>query len=439
MLKPKPGLSKNDLINWAKESCGDGMLSLPFQCDGTNSDAMSYINDDDLKTIAYVPEANRCATRFEINQQAYKFENINNRDFFKTECDYTYTPFNIGDETLVSFLGEIPKPVVIPIHEINNIDEFDFNIFKPIIIRMKDYIDEGVSLSSLPNKLEDEYPLGAINCAEDILYEGTNQLTLDQYGSNYVKSITKIKSDLINGQQGLREGLAEQDTNKSINSLSLLIITAFTLLRVYYIKEDGGCYVKSDITISGFTGYLRSQDGFKLQDKLESNFKQVIFMQNVSGLIYYVISKLKREDIVSFQNAGLFLNLFRTYIYNLGFTTYDMVPITTNVRVLAQKINNLLGQELIIFDCEDSTNNSERCGRYVEVYQNGESYHIVITNVTNKAVLSEDNAMRLFAKYMKNTGTRNNAPSTRKGRRNRKTRKGRKGRRNRKSRRFILQ
>ena len=203
--------------------------------------------------------------------------------------------------------------------------------------------------------------------------------------------------------------------------------------------EDGGCYVKKDVTISGFNGCSAKIDGFKQTDKLESNSKHAIFMQNISGLIYYVISKLKREDIISIHNVGLFLNLFRSYIYNLGYTTYDMVPITRNMRMLAEKINTLLGQELMIVDCEDSTNNSERCGRYVEVFPNGETFHIVVTNVNYKAVLSEDNSMRLFTKYMANAGSRNNAPGARKGRRNRKTRKGRKGRKNRKSRRSILQ
>ena len=129
MLKPPPGLSRNDLINWVKESCGDGILHLPFKCDDDTNldDFMRPINDDELKTIAYVPEANRCATRADIKSQAYKFENINNREFLKSECDYTYTPFTIRDETIVSFLGEIPKPVVIPIHEINNLDDFDFD------------------------------------------------------------------------------------------------------------------------------------------------------------------------------------------------------------------------------------------------------------------------------------------------------------------------
>ena len=208
MLRPEPGLSRDQLIEWAKTNCGDGTISSRFNVPDFDSE-ISVINDEDLKTIAYIPEANRCATRVEINQQAYKFENTNNRKFLKTESDgITYTPFTIRDETIKSFLGEIPKPVVIPIYEINNLDDFDFDIFKPIIIKMEGYVDEGVSLSSLPDKKEDEYPPGAVKCAEDILYEGTKQLTLDEYGSNYVKSIRKIKSDLINGQQGLREGLA---------------------------------------------------------------------------------------------------------------------------------------------------------------------------------------------------------------------------------------
>lgn len=378
--------SRDETLAWLREKAPTGTLSRQWKNQINPrlykqfnrmipSPYLNLANVDYLHDLRYINEIGKYATPQEI------LGKINHRRIGQ-EVD----GIRLEDKTLLDIFGRLPPyhGDVTPRHY-TSIDEFDINILKP-------------SYPSIPYPdIPADFP--------DI--HGRVKIAVD--------SVKAVEADIVATQERfetLRDAFqTTSDLLEKCNLLRQLIELKFKVFGPYFnvnIQEprkiDAKAYL--ELTTESYHSFLELKNppgNWKRTPRLQTDSKQLIFARSVGGLILYLLTHIPPEQILDIKNSKTIFSLIQKYVYELGFTTYDMIAIGDHMKLIAKEVNTYVSYDFIVFDCENG-GTTERCYRGVLYLENDAGrYRIVFTDVDMNAEITLENQMRLFQKYSTNS------------------------------------
>ena len=334
-----------------------------------------------LKSIEYIPELDIYTSKEEL---------LSTIDFRKV-TKYSYKLIkNIPDEVLIRFFGHLPpyygdiNPILI-----ESLEEFDFNILKPSFLEPS-FPKIPSNFRRYPNPTDEEIQakidkiLIEINRDRDLFLSLVNEIQRNPNIFDKIQSLTKIielKFKLYGPFPGVDLVKAMKNEKRKIN------------YDTHYRVHFSGAYssfLEKKVTVGMMNGY-------KQPYRLNSDSISLKFIRAVGGLILYLLTRIPSEDYLEIKNSEIIFNLLRTYIYNFGFSTYDMIPMQNHLEIIRDIVNRHTNYEYIVIDCEDK--NTERCARALLLVPTETRSRIIITNVNDNAEVTIENQIRLINKY----------------------------------------
>lgn len=383
---PKDG-TREEMLQWLKEKAPSGTLARVWKNQVSPQlyytyDRMihsPYLNTaTNLQNLQYIHELGKYATPEEL---------LVKLPF--TEISQDIDGIHLEDQTLMNIFGSLPPyhGDVTPTHYAK-IDDFDINILQPTY--------PAIRYPEVPADMPDPH--------------GRVQLTID--------SLKSVEQDIIAKQQefeSLRSAFqATSDPLEKCKILTQLINLKFKVygnfFKIQISKSRERAAVgrpRIDIVKNGYHSFLQLQEArsnWKELNRLSTDSKQLVFARTVGGLILFLLKQIPPEQILNSKNSNTIFTLIQTYVYQLGFTTYDMIAIGDHMKKIASELNEYLSYDFMVFDCENG-GMTERCYRGIlSIPSSSEKYRIIFTDVDNNAEITFENQIRLIEKYSTKAG-----------------------------------
>lgn len=345
---------------------------------------------ENLKKIKYVPEVNEYATPEEVLIYI-PFKEIT-KDIIFTRNGPNNEPITetktLSNATLMNLFGSMP-----PYHGttrpelLSSLDEFDFSILelKAPSLKIPTY-PEGIKRhkSSFTEAKIQEYmeSLRAEVMKTQEEFDAAKETFLtNEDGLEKIKALTQILKLRFKTYTLLSEEILKRNKTRPED-----LILIYDNARYHSFLEK---------TIIGSLPVT----GWKERERLKTDSKQLVFARAVGGLIIYLLKQIPPATILNPIQSNVIFDLFQTFTYELGATTFDMIAIGETLKFIVKEINEYVGYNLLVVDCENE-GKTERCYRGVVLVDNASGkYRIILTDVTRDAVVSLENQIRLLGKY----------------------------------------
>jgi hypothetical protein len=367
--RPETVQTKDDIIQWLTEQCGetDG-LGFPWEDlkeDG-NLNPWDHLPEDALQKIVKV--GSKCYDKYsarELYMTLYK----NHSEAEKYRENYLRGIFNGSMPKLIQATQFDPIPV-------ENVDTINFDIFKPenpkqtlFLNRLPENIAELFENTSNPENLKLKKNVPASINPNSIRPLRSAQWNGQQKYEELVQKLTEL-------QRSFKDEFEKQNFQGVCSILIKCITIHDTIFRVvpYYTPNKVTMYgtharkrfPATTSTITPFRVGIDFRTGRKEDKILTNDSGQMLYLRTLTGILLFVFQHFHDlgREANSIENKDIVEQLFRTVFYSLGFSTFDFVTVMHHIEVFKNRVNDIFGTNFVQIECANPK--KERCGRAIQ-------------------------------------------------------------------------